>query len=302
MNDDPRDKQVEDAYRDASRETPPPELDARILAAARRAVNARPEDAARKPRWIERFRVPLSVAATAVIAVSVSLLVDDETRRGAEPDAPPSASRADPTWGSRSSANRSPAEQKIPADRDEAERARAERNADTRAMPQAPARSFDRPAPAAADALTAAPEPRANDAPAATNAVPVPRERAGAAPPASPAPPAAVIPPPAPAAAPAAAPAPLAAPPAAQRPAAPVPELDARERAASERPSRLTRDEAPPPAGRAAKAEAARTPEEWLADIRRLRAEGRLTDADAALGAFQRAHPDYTLPDDLKRP
>jgi len=127
MNDDPRDRQVEDAYRDASKETPPPELDARILAAARRAVNARPQDAAR-PSWLSRYRVPLSVAATAVIAVSVSLLVDDESRRGPEFDAPAKLERADPAWGSRSAPAAAPVEQRVPSDREAAERAREQRN------------------------------------------------------------------------------------------------------------------------------------------------------------------------------
>jgi hypothetical protein len=69
----------------------------------------------------------------------------------------------------------------------------------------------------------------------------------------------------------------------------------ARERAAQERPSRLTREDA-------AKAEAPRAPEAWLVEIRRLRAEGRAAEADEALAAFRRAWPDYPLPPDLARP
>jgi hypothetical protein len=68
-----------------------------------------------------------------------------------------------------------------------------------------------------------------------------------------------------------------------------------RERAAQERPSRLTRDDA-------AKAESPRAPAAWLEDIRRLRAEGRLAEAEEALAAFRRAYPDYPLPPDLARP
>jgi len=45
---------------------------------------------------------------------------------------------------------------------------------------------------------------------------------------------------------------------------------------------------------------AARTPEQWLEEIRRLRREGREAEADAALAEFRKAHPDYRLPDDLR--
>jgi hypothetical protein len=46
---------------------------------------------------------------------------------------------------------------------------------------------------------------------------------------------------------------------------------------------------------------AARSPEAWLEDIRRLRREGRPAEAQVQLEEFRRAHPDYVLPDDLKR-
>ena len=299
MNDEPRDKAVEDAYRDASKETPPPELDARILAAARRAVNARPQDAARPPSWLSRYRVPLSVAATAVIAVSVSLLVEDETRRGVEYDAPAKSERVDPAWGSRSAPAGSPVEQRIPADREAAERAREQRNAaeagratesqDSTAAREG--RNVQQYAIVPPERPRAAPEAKVREAESSANtaatAAPDAARSAASAPPAS---------------APAAAPAPFSAPAAAQRSAPQVPGADSRERAAADRPTRFTRDEAAPAAGRLAKEEAPRPPDAWLEEIRRLRAEGRLTDADAALAAFQRAYPDYTLPADLRRP
>jgi hypothetical protein len=293
MNDDPRDKQVEDAYRDASNETPPPELDARILAAARRAVNARPQDAARPPSWLARYRVPLSVAATALIAVSVSLMVDDETRRGPEYDAPAKSQRADPAWGSRSAPAASPPEQRIPSDREAAERVREQRNAveaprasETMNAPSAPeAREVKQYAIPSPDRSSAAPDVRSREsAPSANTAASASGDAAS---------PSAARTAPAPAA-------PPAAPFPAERPAAQVPGADSRERAASDRPSRLTRDEVAAPAGRAAKEETSRTPEAWLDEIRRLRTEGRLTDADAALAAFQRTYPDYALPADLR--
>lgn len=45
---------------------------------------------------------------------------------------------------------------------------------------------------------------------------------------------------------------------------------------------------------------AARSPDVWLEDIRRLRREGRAAEAQAQLDEFRRAHPDYVLPDDLR--
>jgi hypothetical protein len=278
MNDDPRDRELGEAYREASRETPPADLDARILAAAHRAVDARPEDAVRRPSWIDRHRLPLAVAATALIAVTLSLMVEDETRREPEPDAPVAAPRDD-AWGSRS----------------------------------APART----APAPASSMPAAPGPAATVPAPALESAPAPAEARRAAPPSDPAtrqaaPPAAVRDAPRieTEAAGAARPIPefaagkAAAVPAAQAPVqAPMPApaagappgAAARERAVQERPSRLTREDA-------AKAEAPRAPEAWLEEIRRLRADGRAAEADEALAAFRRAWPDYPLPPDLARP
>ncbi|MGB1562718.1 MAG: hypothetical protein ACPHN2_14570 [Sinimarinibacterium flocculans] len=58
-------------YREAARETPPPELDAAILAAARVGMAARPR---RRARW----RVPLAAAATMVLGVSLVSQLRDE--------------------------------------------------------------------------------------------------------------------------------------------------------------------------------------------------------------------------------
>jgi len=45
----------------------------------------------------------------------------------------------------------------------------------------------------------------------------------------------------------------------------------------------------------AASAEAQRPPEVWLADIAKLRREGRTADAEVSLKAFRRQYPDYPL-------
>jgi hypothetical protein len=47
--------------------------------------------------------------------------------------------------------------------------------------------------------------------------------------------------------------------------------------------------------------QAPRSPDEWLEEIRRLRAQGRDADAATELAEFRRRHPDYPLPADLAR-
>jgi hypothetical protein len=77
---------VRAAYRAASAgDQPPASLDAAILAASRRAVNAGPASVERSRRFASRFAVPLSAAAVMVLATSLSFLVYEE--RGA-PSAP----------------------------------------------------------------------------------------------------------------------------------------------------------------------------------------------------------------------
>jgi hypothetical protein len=42
-----------------------------------------------------------------------------------------------------------------------------------------------------------------------------------------------------------------------------------------------------------------RTPEKWLDDIRKLRMEGKMSEADRELAEFKKRYPDYRLPEDL---
>jgi hypothetical protein len=42
-----------------------------------------------------------------------------------------------------------------------------------------------------------------------------------------------------------------------------------------------------------------RTPEKWLDDIRKLRLEGKMAEADRELAEFRKRYPDYRLPEDL---
>lgn len=44
----------------------------------------------------------------------------------------------------------------------------------------------------------------------------------------------------------------------------------------------------------------ARTPEQWLEDIRQMKKQGKEKESAEALAEFRRAHPDYRLPEDLR--
>lgn len=77
-----RDPVAGDAYRAGATELPPSAIDARIRAAARAAV----EDEGARARRIRRWAVPLSIAATVVLSVTVVMQM---SKRGAiEPEAP----------------------------------------------------------------------------------------------------------------------------------------------------------------------------------------------------------------------
>lgn len=157
---------------------------------------------------------------------------------------------------------------------------------------RATSRASEAPKPAPAPARSAPPAPEPTRAPPATPmrdaATPPPpqvqkleqRQDRREEPPATPASVAPMI---APAAKPAAAP-PVAAPSGAS-------DSLSRERAAGERPAREMRS-AP---------QVARSPEEWIEEIRRLKAQGRDADAAAELAEFRRRHPEYPLPVDLAR-
>lgn len=77
---------VSRAYRLAAREEPSPELDAAIHAAAERAARARPRYHA--GRSLGRWGVPIAVAATIVIGVSIAFLAADRPDAPLAPDAP----------------------------------------------------------------------------------------------------------------------------------------------------------------------------------------------------------------------
>jgi len=290
-----RDPRLDEAYRQTTRDEPPAELDERIRAAARRAVDARPQSlparaaADRRRSWSVRWRVPLSIAATVLIAATLTLMVQEEERRPRE-EAPAPATSTD-----RMSA---------PAAKPEAARRDASPSSSgtsTTSMPQSPAvpleeqRSSTRPsAPTPPQSLEKrreqAVEAERNAAPTAPPSAAAPSGAAAsaadgaasrAAQPASEAvtalPPKAAAPPPAMA-------------PAAPEPANRLSQPLSRDRELGDRPARAMRE-----------SPLARSPEEWIAEIRRLKAQGREADATAELAEFRRRYPDYVLPTDLAR-
>jgi hypothetical protein len=261
---DRRDPRIDAAYRATPREEPPAELDERIRAAARRAVadGPRSSDAgARAPdrrSWVARWRVPVSLAATVVIVVTLTVMMQDEESRRAKLDAqvngPPPAAEAP--------------QRAAPA-------AEGARTAVPRAPAEAPAAA---PAPQAAEKL---------ETPAASGALSQERENRQADT-------AAAVPPPAPAVQPA-----PAAPPAPAMRAVPsreAAEALARDRAVADRPGRMERGAMPDAAE-----PKARTPEGWIEEIRRLKAQGRDAEAALELVEFRKRHPDFALPPDLAK-
>jgi len=264
---DLRDPRLDQAYRELPRDEPPPEVDERIRAAARRAVGARPQSLeARQRSWASRWRVPLSLAASVVVVATLTLMVQEEQR--------PRFDEA-PARGPTPSTPAALEDRAAPSREAEAPK-RADTEATRSVKPPAPASSAPVPTErqrAAEDATIAPPpqlerlerrEQRLEESPAAR----VPASPMGAPAPAEKA---------------------LASPPAAA-PGAASDSLS-RERGVSERPARAMRS-AP---------QGARSPEDWIEEIRRLKAQGRDADAAAELAEFRRRHPEYPLPADLAR-
>ena len=89
-----RDAALAAIYKAAAPDAPPAALDAAILAAARRAAGARPRSAGFS--FVQKLRVPLSIAAVLVLSVSLVTLMREEAPELAAPpraDAPVSAAK-----------------------------------------------------------------------------------------------------------------------------------------------------------------------------------------------------------------
>ena len=316
----PRDRRFDEAWASASDETPPPALDAAILAAARREVGAGPlaagtavAEATRPERWW----FPLAAAATiGAIALGVLQVVgpDGVFNGGAPavvsdlpsdtaaasrpapasapaPAAPPSSSAPPQIAG--------PGVAKPPSDRSPTRPATAAPATTADAVPSAP-----RPVPPPAAATMGRGEaPPDHPAPSPAGA-PTREAGADAAQGA-----ARDEPPPVLRFAPAPAAAPERRPEVATTTAPPVagssPSVSRERTAVPATAAKLAAT--PPERARADVAPVARPPgaplpaPEWIALIRRLRGEGRIDDAVKELSAFRRAHPDHRLllPPDL---
>jgi len=256
-------------YREASSAGPPAAVDAAILAAARKQA-AQPRRPARSS-WV-RWMAPASALATLVVAVSLAFLMQRE-----QPDIDRDM-RARPITPLPQSAP--PAGVAEPAKAKAAEAARKE----------APATIAPVPAPAARSAIPAPALPPAVALPAPAPAAPAP------------------APPPAEAAAPAAA-----AFPAERRAKAAAPAMTRESNIASDAALGATGAATPaapaaaPPAPAAAgkiaplrQPTAQRSPEAWLAEISRLKREGRDKEAAEQLAEFRKAYPAYAVPEELR--
>lgn len=304
-----RDGRLARAWREASREEPPAELDDAVRAAARRAVHAGPR-VGHGP-FGGRWRVPLSIAAVLVVSATLTLLVAERREHvpsaglDAAPAAPPAA-EAPPAEDQKLAEPHAPAKDAAPP------------GASAPSLRKQPAAETAQPAGESRTELYDAPtEARGTAAPTTELEAPapqsVPAQPAAGAERARPTVPAPSPTEPAEPAAPAAAPSSLdtvgehrAAEGKKDRGPQAFPE---RERASAESraKARLERD-----AGEVEKRESlgARSaaqpaaeppldPKTWLDRILALRREGKLQEAERSLQEFRRRYPDYPLPPEL---
>ena len=286
-----RDEELSHIYRDAEGPRPPQRVDDNILAASQRVAST-----VRRPAgfgFSRRWGTPVALAATVLVTFTLALMVF-ERQSGLDAIAPKAPGAVRPAKVSPAEATRaSPAEPK-----------RVE------AAGKSPPVEIQHGAPAAPIAQTAAPldrakqrtvetalsgERRAIGQPARVPEVPRGVEILRKSEEVKPAP-------------------------AATSPQAPVPDaqrvFDAQQRiramqaplaapaagAVSESAGTLQASSvAAPVANRLASTEAKeRTPEKWLADIRKLKTDGKATEAERELAEFKKRYPDYILPEDLR--
>lgn len=248
-------------YRELSRDEPPPAIDAAILAASRRAVASRP--------WSKRLAGPVSIAAVLVLAVGVTLNMQRE-QPGVEVAAPEPKYTVTPS----AAPEATPPEPQAAPPADAFKSDALARKSEPSPAPKIPAeRALKKEAasaPAPVATVAPRPEPRAFSAPPAPETTAAP-------------------------------PAPALAPSGAAR--APQPEAQPPERSAMKQSAvgelRAKRElaDAAVPSRQASAVPALPDPAAELERIARLRGEGRHEEADKALEAFFRKHPDYRIPD-----
>jgi len=284
---EPRDEELSRIYRDAEAPHPPQRVDDNILAASRRVAGVRPRPAG--AGFARRWGTPVALAATVVVTFTLTL-VAFEQRSG------PDITMAEAPIADRLS-NVSPLEAKVADRLEKPSLAELQPVVPTPTTPPVAAR---RDSPEQRATRSVAPgAPLGKVRPAFVPEVPrtseVLRQREEAKP--------------APAAAPAANSTSIDRAVADQL--APVPEA---------RRSPEVPQQAQPGAAAGGLRESAsavvrsgvasgmattlgapeRTPEKWLEDIRKLKTEGKTTEAERELAEFKKRYPDYRLPDDLR--
>ncbi len=277
---EPRDEELSRIYRDAEAPVPPQRVDDNILAASRRVAGARPRS--ERSEFARRWGAPVALAATVVVTTTLALMVLErqsglDTVTSAVPgaDQPSKSPRVEQKPVARAPATSVP---QAAARRDRKEQ---RPNEGTASSERLGTDRFVANVPRARETLGKREE--AKPAPAA--AAPSSSERAGADRPAPS--------------------------PEAQR-APEVPRQAPRAPAAAGltgdantlRESALTLQRAgalSASAGRVAGSEAKeRTPEKWLEDIRKLKAQGKTAEVERELAEFKKRYPDYRLPEDLR--
>lgn len=259
---DPQDNELSRIYREGAWPEPRRQLDEAILEASRRAARAR-RSASFVWRWGPRF----ALAATVVLTFSLLLRMSQEMPGEKIVPTPPAAARRAP----QAAPPARPAEEpKSPAE--EAKPEQAPQSAPVQQYAPVPAQAAPPPAPvASALALK-------KEAPAATRADQIQRQA----------------------------------------------DLQQRSREAAQPREQIQTEtaptSAPTPAVPAPGASAAssgsvsnqliglrgssalveRSPQTWLEDVRKLKAQGRSEDVQRELAEFRKRYPDYRLPDDLR--
>ena len=316
------------AWREVSGEQPPEALDDAIRAAARRAVHAGPRR--RGANFVQRWRLPLSIAALVVVSASITLMISqrdahlpipyaervttDKAERAARPTKPTAAGELERDQALPGVPQAPPPATPTPA-KDAADvlsnteahkqAARAERAAPV--SPQA-ARSSEQPPASAPTPNPPTAEPPAAGAARAVAPTGVQGSQAGSArAPLEPALEAAKM----------RAPSATAVSPEPRSARAPEREVGAEAKSHADQPA-PAQEGSPPgararvkapvapaaPAQQAAEEDGAGAlqPLEWIERIRELRRKGHGAEAEASLRAFRERYPDYTLPADLVAP
>jgi len=271
---EPRDRELSGIYREAGAPEPPQRVDDAILAASRRAAGSGPR--LMGSGFARRWGTPFALAATVVVTFTLALMVferdsDLETMTSESPpaDRPASVTRAEPQRADKlAKSSAAELQQAAPAPATPVPQAAGRRD-----------RAEQRPSENAAssDRLGTGQPVFVPDAPRAPEAL-LKREKTMPAPaaPASDAQRASEL-------------RQQAEP--AQAPAAASDAGGLRESASTVRSTGVM-------ASRLAVSE--RTPEKWLEDIRKLKSQGKTTEAERELAAFRKRHPDYRLPEDLR--